>query len=112
MLGKIPGVDGIKTGFIEKSGFNLIASVKRGDRRVIVVVIGAKTRQGRDNHVSDLIQAAYTNPSSLVAFTNKIQPQAVIVNRIAHSSTSSFNQEESCPNIDGLLTLAETHRRF
>ncbi len=112
LLGKIPGVDGIKTGFIEKSGFNLIASVKRKSRRFIVVVMGAKTRQGRDNHVAEIIEQAYINPKSLIALTNKIEPQAVMVNRFPKTTPCLKTPEESCPNIDALLTLAETHGRF
>jgi len=41
LLGTCPGVDGIKTGFVCASGFNLAATAKRGDVRLIAVVLGA-----------------------------------------------------------------------
>lgn len=55
LLGAIPGVDGMKTGYIRASGYNLVASAKRGGRRIIVVVMGEKTGSARDGHVAALV---------------------------------------------------------
>lgn len=59
LLGKVPGVDGIKTGFIHASGFNLSASASRSGQRVIAVVLGGKTRLGRDKRVAELIEYGF-----------------------------------------------------
>lgn len=59
LLGKVDGVDGIKTGYIRASGFNLLASAKRDDTRIITVVLGGRTSRDRDNHVAELIEAAF-----------------------------------------------------
>lgn len=59
LLGNVPGVDGIKTGFIVASGWNLSASASRSGQRVIAVVLGGKTRLWRDKRVSDLIEAGF-----------------------------------------------------
>ncbi len=56
LLGALPGVDGMKTGYIRMSGYNLVASAKRGDTRIIVVVLGEKTGSARNGHVAALIQ--------------------------------------------------------
>lgn len=61
LLGKIPGLDGIKTGFINASGFNLAASVVRNNRRIIAVVLGGESRQKRDKKIVALLEAAYSN---------------------------------------------------
>ena len=53
------GVDGIKTGFTNASGYNLMASAQRDGRRVIAVMLGGKTGRSRDAHVADLIEAAF-----------------------------------------------------
>ena len=45
MLGRYPGVDGMKTGFTCSAGFNLVASATRGNRHYIAVVLGAPTRR-------------------------------------------------------------------
>jgi D-alanyl-D-alanine carboxypeptidase len=52
-------VDGIKTGFTNASGYNLMASASRDGRRVIAVMMGGTHRKSRDQHVADLIEAAF-----------------------------------------------------
>lgn len=59
LLGKIPGVDGIKTGFINASGFNLAASMVRNNRRIIAVVMGGESVKSRDNKMVKLLEATY-----------------------------------------------------
>ncbi len=59
LLGKVPGVDGIKTGFIFASGWNLSASAARSGQRVIAVVLGGKTRLWRDKRVAELIEVGF-----------------------------------------------------
>ncbi|HLK23772.1 MAG TPA: D-alanyl-D-alanine carboxypeptidase [Caulobacteraceae bacterium] len=59
MLGRTPGVDGFKTGYIGASGFNLAASAVRGNRRLIVVVLGGSSTAARDAHVADLFDAGF-----------------------------------------------------
>ena len=59
LIGKVVGVDGIKTGYTRASGFNLMASAKRRGRRVVAIMFGGSTARSRDQHVSDLIEAAY-----------------------------------------------------
>jgi D-alanyl-D-alanine carboxypeptidase len=60
LLGQMPGVDGIKTGFTNASGFNLAASAMRDNRRLIAVVLGGSSTAARDNHVEDLLDAGFT----------------------------------------------------
>jgi D-alanyl-D-alanine carboxypeptidase len=56
LLGKVRGVDGIKTGYVRMSGFNLVASVNRRGRHLIVVVMGGRTGRARDEEVTELIE--------------------------------------------------------
>lgn len=56
LLGKVWGVNGLKTGFTNASGFNLSTSAVRGNNRLIVIVLGGPTRHWRDRHVEDLIE--------------------------------------------------------
>src|SRR6201996_136186 len=60
LLGSMPGVDGIKTGFTNASGFNLAASAVRDDHRLIAVVLGGSSTAARDLHVEDLLDAGFT----------------------------------------------------
>ncbi|PRD42265.1 D-alanyl-D-alanine carboxypeptidase [Phyllobacterium phragmitis] len=55
LLGRIKGVDGIKTGYIRDSGYNLVSSVKDNGRKVVAVVMGGKSGATRDAHMAELI---------------------------------------------------------
>lgn len=59
LLGKVPGVDGLKTGYIRMSGYNLVATANRGGKRLVVVVIGGKSEAARDREVTRLIKAYF-----------------------------------------------------
>ena len=49
------GVDGIKTGFIRASGFNVVTSMRRGSRRVVAVVLGGRSSARRDAQMRELL---------------------------------------------------------
>jgi D-alanyl-D-alanine carboxypeptidase len=53
------GMDGIKTGYIQPSGFNLAASAVRNNKRVIAVVFGGRTSQSRNAHVAELLDMGF-----------------------------------------------------
>ncbi|TSJ63366.1 D-alanyl-D-alanine carboxypeptidase [Starkeya sp. 3C] len=55
LLGRVEGVDGIKTGYTNASGFNLLTSVKTSGRYVIAVVLGGTSAASRDNRMVSLI---------------------------------------------------------
>ncbi|AEJ02465.1 peptidase S11 D-alanyl-D-alanine carboxypeptidase 1 [Nitrosomonas sp. Is79A3] len=59
MVRNTPGVDGLKTGFIRASGFNVATSAKRGGRRVIAVVMGGQTAAARDQHMAQLLDRSF-----------------------------------------------------
>jgi D-alanyl-D-alanine carboxypeptidase len=54
-----PGVDGLKTGFTNASGFNIAISGVRDNRRLIVVVMGGPTRVSRDQNAEDLLLTGF-----------------------------------------------------
>lgn len=56
MLGRVRGVDGIKTGYIRASGYNIVTSYNADGRQLIVVVMGAESARQRNDHVEALIQ--------------------------------------------------------
>jgi D-alanyl-D-alanine carboxypeptidase len=70
LMSSFEGMDGIKTGFIRASGFNLAASAMRGNRRLIGVVMGGESARGRDRHMAALLNDAFArgaNGTTLVA---------------------------------------------
>lgn len=57
LLGRVEGVNGIKTGYTRMSGFNLVSSVQRGERRIVAVVLGGASGGARDAKMRSLIEA-------------------------------------------------------
>jgi D-alanyl-D-alanine carboxypeptidase len=55
LLGRVDGVDGMKTGYIHASGFNIVTDVRRNGRHLVVAVFGGRTARVRDAHVVGLI---------------------------------------------------------
>ncbi|MCB1507968.1 MAG: D-alanyl-D-alanine carboxypeptidase [Hyphomicrobiaceae bacterium] len=56
LLGRVSGVDGIKTGYIRASGFNLLTTARQGDRQIVAVVLGGNTGRWRDRHMGELVR--------------------------------------------------------
>ncbi|MEC6999419.1 hypothetical protein VXQ18_03945 [Brucella abortus] len=56
LLGRVEGVDGIKTGYTNASGYNLVSSVNLDGRRLVAVVMGGNTGASRDAHMAQLIR--------------------------------------------------------
>jgi D-alanyl-D-alanine carboxypeptidase len=72
LLGRIDGVDGIKTGYTRASGFNLLTSVHRDGRSLIAVVMGGRTAGARDRIMENLIadhiaEASTSRTATMVA---------------------------------------------
>ncbi len=59
LLGRVAGVDGLKTGFTSASGFNLATTAERGGRRIAAVVMGGSSAAQRDAHMEQLVNAAF-----------------------------------------------------
>ena len=55
LLGRVDGVDGIKTGYTRASGFNLVCSAKRGRTEIIAVVLGGNTETARNARMTELL---------------------------------------------------------
>jgi D-alanyl-D-alanine carboxypeptidase len=60
LIDRYPGADGMKTGFICASGFNLVASATRGSRRLIAVVLGSRSGMQRAEKAAQLLERGFT----------------------------------------------------
>ena len=61
LLGKMPEVDGLKTGYTRRAGFNIVATGKRGDKRLIVVVLGSPESKIRDHFAMEKFREYLTD---------------------------------------------------
>jgi D-alanyl-D-alanine carboxypeptidase len=57
LLGRVEGVDGIKTGFTRASGFNLMTNARTADRHIVAVVLGGRSGASRDRLMASLVQS-------------------------------------------------------
>ncbi len=63
LLDNYPGADGMKTGFIRASGFNVATSAVRDGRRLLTVVMGGFSAASRDAHTADLLDRSFLRAS-------------------------------------------------
>jgi D-alanyl-D-alanine carboxypeptidase len=83
LLGRVKGVDGIKTGYTRASGFNLVSSVQDGNRRIVAVVLGGTSGGSRDNKMAELIktympQASKRGGGDLIAKSDTPMPVTTV----------------------------------
>jgi D-alanyl-D-alanine carboxypeptidase len=65
LIGRYPGADGFKTGFICASGYNLVASATRDGRRLIAVVLGASSGTMRAVRAAQLLDRGFASSNGL-----------------------------------------------
>jgi D-alanyl-D-alanine carboxypeptidase len=65
LIDRYPGADGMKTGFICASGFNLVATATRGSRRLIAVVLGSRSGMQRAEKAAQLLERGFTGGGGL-----------------------------------------------
>lgn len=76
LMSSFAGMDGIKTGFIHASGFNLAASAVRNNRRLIGVVMGGLSAHARDMKMAALLNAGFDGQPSPDVMLAQAQPKA------------------------------------
>jgi D-alanyl-D-alanine carboxypeptidase len=59
LLRSFPGADGMKTGFICESGFNVVASARRDGRKIVAVVLGEPSAASRNARATDLLEKGF-----------------------------------------------------
>ncbi len=97
LLSNYPGADGLKTGFIRASGFNVATSAVRDGRRIVAVVMGGFTAQSRDDHMITLLdrgfmRAALNDQNGWVAETSIAEPMETLVASVQGQSSDIPSQ--------------------
>lgn len=83
MVRNTQGVDGLKTGFIRASGFNVATSAKRDNRRVIAVVMGGQSAAARDQQVAQLLDRSFTRATTTRVARNNNNNNAATALRVS-----------------------------
>ena len=97
LIGRYPGADGMKTGFICASGFNLVASASRNGKRMIAVVLGASSSQARAMKAAQLLERGFNSSSSSSNALGWLTPSLGTVDALTPISEEPPNlREEMC----------------
>ncbi|MBE0558394.1 MAG: D-alanyl-D-alanine carboxypeptidase, partial [Proteobacteria bacterium] len=59
LLSRYPNADGLKTGWVSKAGYHIVATAKRGDTRLIAVIMGAKNPKVRSREAERLLDEGF-----------------------------------------------------
>lgn len=106
LLGRVEGMDGIKTGYTRASGFNLLTSVRRGNHHIVAVVMGGATAAGRDHIMANLIEehiaggsttrtaAAITEDSSVA------EEEAPVMQRVSERRVAAVEPVQEEPEVE------------
>jgi D-alanyl-D-alanine carboxypeptidase len=87
LLGEVEGVDGIKTGYTRASGFNLVTSMRRGNRHLVGVVMGGRSGSSRDTIMRGLLA------ENLDKASNTHTAAAIVERNSAESNTDAADGE-------------------
>jgi D-alanyl-D-alanine carboxypeptidase len=88
LLGRVKGIDGIKTGYTNASGYNLVSSVTDGRKKIVAVVMGGATGRARDDRMVQLINeylpqaSGRGNEGAMIAYATATEPRLVPPTRI------------------------------
>ncbi|OKO83659.1 D-alanyl-D-alanine carboxypeptidase family protein [Bradyrhizobium sp. AS23.2] len=92
LIGRYPGADGFKTGFICASGYNLVASATRNGRRLIAVVLGANSGTARAVKAAQLLERGFSQDN-----LSWLRPSLGTVDSLVPVDTSPPNlRDEMC----------------
>jgi D-alanyl-D-alanine carboxypeptidase len=89
LMDRYEGMDGIKTGYIRASGFNLVASARHNDVRLIGVVFGGRSTTARDNRMAQLLDQSFAS-----ALHDKSEPRPVAYN-VAQGDSNDDDTNEN-----------------
>ncbi|HEY1427163.1 MAG TPA: D-alanyl-D-alanine carboxypeptidase family protein [Caulobacteraceae bacterium] len=108
LLGRMPGVDGFKTGFTNAAGYNLAASAVRDGRRLITVVLGGSSGGARNANVEDLLLTGFDVEErrahgEQITVAQNLFEQPPVEARLA----PQYGQGDVSDPIDMVLTAAE-----
>ncbi|MCB1682278.1 MAG: D-alanyl-D-alanine carboxypeptidase [Alphaproteobacteria bacterium] len=108
LMDTYPGMDGLKTGYVQASGFNLVASAVRGDRRLIGVVFGARNAKARNKKMEELLNSAFAKAQNLRIARSSQAPtpsrKPLISYQIAENEMSSDDELEDLLQTSSPLT--------
>ncbi len=88
------GTDGIKTGYIAAAGFNLVTSTKRGDKRLVGVVLGARSSGARGAYMMRMLESKFAQAKNGVTVAALAGSSKGVINPVAVATETAPTQSE------------------
>lgn len=110
LLGRYAGTEGIKTGYTNASGYNLVASVKRDGSHLIGVVFGGKTGARRDRHMIKLLDRGFAKMTRIARLPTPPLPMPRPVPKLLVAAASEEEAERS-PTVKPIGATGLSSRR-
>src|ERR1700712_1003590 len=113
LLGTVEGVDGIKTGYTRASGFNLVSSMRRGNRHLVGVVLGGRSGGSRDAIMRNLLaenltKAATTRTVAAITERNAAEANAEVAEEQARSGPAQTIQVQGAMQVVSAVPDGDT----
>ncbi|MGN2254514.1 D-alanyl-D-alanine carboxypeptidase family protein [Frateuria sp. GZRe12] len=93
LMERYEGMDGLKTGYIAASGFNLASTAVRDDHRLFAVVLGGRTAAKRDRLMASLLDAGFEQADAAAALAAAGQPATGVAHRVLAALSPIANAE-------------------
>ncbi len=114
LMDKYPGMDGLKTGFTNASGFNLASTAVKDGHRLFSVVMGGRTAGSRDKLMARLLDDGFENqetPAELVAQAGERPAASAVASTKARRTTKGGVAVKATAVADASSTSRRHHRR-
>ncbi|ULU26899.1 D-alanyl-D-alanine carboxypeptidase family protein [Dyella terrae] len=114
LMDKYPGMDGLKTGFTNASGFNLASTAVKDGHRLFSVVMGGRTAGSRDKLMARLLDDGFDNqetPAELVAQAGERPAATAVASTKARRTTKGGVATKATAVADASSTSRRHHRR-
>jgi D-alanyl-D-alanine carboxypeptidase len=101
LLGRFNGADGMKTGFVCASGFNLVASATQDGRTLVAVVLGATSQEQRAEKAANLLAAGFQGIAPSSGQLSALQPTGPVKNEPVNMTSTVCTKEAEASRWDG-----------
>lgn len=101
LLGRYAGADGMKTGFVCASGFNLVASATRGGRTMIAVILGATSQKTRAEEAVRLLEKGFASQNQAAPTLLEMPRPVSASQQVANMRSTVCTEEAQASRWDG-----------
>jgi D-alanyl-D-alanine carboxypeptidase len=105
VLARLNGVDGIKTGYIRLSGFNLVSSMKKDGVNLVAVVMGGNSGAERDDYMVSILKDGFTRQLAAIQTGTKAENIS-----LADASVNKAAARKSSARVDDIVAAVEEPR--